>query len=124
MAKLTKLTQTLNNISENVVAGVKTVSAMVPDKITWNTRKEDAENKTVVINSAKDLTKWINSMLTSVSPNTTLLLQTYLQVLNYVSTPVTTGMMVDNLIVDVHIYVLRTQRIDFHQVDGIMLYDE
>lgn len=99
MAKLTKLTQTLNNISENVVAGVKTVSAMVPDKITWNTRKEDAENKTVVINSAKDLTKWINSMLTSVSPNTTLLLQTYLQVLNYVSTPVTTGMMVDNLIV-------------------------
>ena len=100
MAKLTKLSQAINSISENVAAGVKTVRALAPDKISWGSKTdEDDENTIVVINSAKDLTKWIHSMSLSASPSTALLLQSYLQVLNYVSSPATTGMMVDNLIV-------------------------
>lgn len=99
MAKLSKLSQAISSISENVVAGVKTVSALVPDKITWNAQTKDANDAVVVINSAKDLTKWIHSLSSSASPNTALLLQSYLQVLNYVNSPATTGMMVDNLIV-------------------------
>lgn len=100
MAKLTKLSQAINSISENVAAGVKTVRALAPDKISWGSKTDDEnENTIVVINSTKDLTQWVHSMSVSAAPNTVLLLQSYLQVLNYVSSPATTGMMVDNLIV-------------------------
>ena len=58
--------------------------------------------KTVEINSVSDLNKWITSMQSLASRSVAQLLQSQLQVANYVVSPVISGMILDNILVCLH----------------------
>lgn len=106
MAKLSQLTKRISDISagiSDVVSDVlENVKTVVPDSIGKHTDDSRCSSKPIVIDSVEDLTEWIISVQPSASRSAALLLQSHLQIINYVSAPSITGMMVDNIIVSLY----------------------
>lgn len=106
MAKLSQLTKRISDISagiSDVVSDVlENVKTVVPDSIGTHTAASRSSSKPIVIDSVEDLTEWIISVQPSASRSAALLLQSHLQMINYVSSPSITGMMVDNIIVSLY----------------------
>ena len=91
MAKLSQLTKRISDISagiSDVVSDVlENVKTVVPDSIGKHTDDSRCSSKPIVIDSVEDLTEWIISVQPSASRSAALLLQSHLQIINYVSAP-------------------------------------
>lgn len=100
MSKLSQITRKIHQITDTVSDAIENVSkVVVSDSITPKLEASVNAVTPMVINSTKDLTAWIMSMQPSASRNTALLLQSQMQVVNYVNSPALSGMMIDNIVI-------------------------
>ena len=103
MSKLSQITRKIHQITDTVTDAIENVSKIVvSDSVTPKLESSVNSVTPMVINSTKDLTTWIMSMQPSASRNTALLLQSQMQVVNYVNSPALSGMMIDNIIVSLY----------------------